>query len=182
MKQCPVCRIDLVPTDYEGFRVMQCNHCGGHLVPLQRFESIKRIDQKSQDELKAEASSEFKASSSEALKCPRCHTFMRKQSANLPMLDLQTDVCRSCALVWLDGGELALLQLGYQAKNRFIDAQEFKRRMQELEASPERKARFEENLAKLPKAKNPIENALGEAAEDILGALLRSAYYRHRTK
>ena len=135
--------------------------------------------QKSQDELRAEASADFRASSSATLKCPRCHMPMRKQAADLPVLDLQTDICRSCQLVWLDGGELALLQLGYQVKSRFIDAQEFRRRMRELEASPERKARFEEDLAKLPEAKDPLEQALGEAGEELLAALLRSGRYWH---
>jgi Zn-finger nucleic acid-binding protein len=174
MKKCPVCRIDLLHTDYEGFRVMQCGQCGGHLVPLQRFESIKRVGRKTQDELKAEASSDFTASSLGTLKCPRCHMSMRKQTTDLPVLDLRTDVCPGCALVWLDGGELALLQLGYQAKSKFINAQEFKHRMQELEASPERKARFERNLARLPDAADPLQQALGETGAELLGALLRT--------
>ena len=173
MRKCPVCSVDLVPTDYEGFRVMQCTGCGGHLVPLQRFQSIKRVNRKSPDELKAEASSQFSASSLKTLRCPRCHMAMRKKRADLPVLDLQTDVCRRCELVWLDGGELALLQMGYQATSKFIDAQEFKRRMHELEASPERKARFEDALAKLPMAKDPLEEVLGEAGDMLLRAMLR---------
>jgi Zn-finger nucleic acid-binding protein len=136
--------------------------------------SIKRADHKSQDELKAEASSEFKADSHVTLQCPRCHMSMRKQSAGLPVLHVQTDVCHHCGVVWLDGGELALLQLGYQATNKSINAQKFKRRMAEIEASPERKARFEEDLARLPKAKDPLEDALGEVLMALLQA--RSFY------
>lgn len=181
MKRCPICRVDLVPVDYEGFRVMQCGQCFGHLVSLQRFDSIKRIDRKSQDELKSEASSVFTASSRQMLKCPRCHAPMCKQSTDLPVLDLQTDVCRHCDLVWLDGGELALLQLGYQATGKFMNAQEFKRRMQELEASPERKARFEANLAKLPKAKDPLDELLGVGEERLRTIILLSRRYPHDT-
>lgn len=165
--------------DYEGFRVMHCSHCGGHLVPFQRLETIKRVDRKSRDELKAEATADFKASTSAVLKCPRCHMPMRKQAADLPVLELHTDVCHRCQLVWLDGGELALLQLGHQATGKFIDAQEFKRRMQELEASPECLARFEKNLAKLPEAGDPLEESLGEAVEHLLEAILQSGKYWH---
>jgi Zn-finger nucleic acid-binding protein len=98
---------------------------------------------------------------------------MRKQPIELPVLELHSDVCRSCALVWLDGGELALLQLGYQATSKFMDAQEFKRRMEKLEADPELKAQFEERLSRLPRAKKPFAGALEEIGDEILESILR---------
>jgi len=179
MRKCPVCStVDLVQVDYEGFIVQQCSSCGGHLVPLQRFECIKRVDMKSQQELKEEASSQFKGSSTQPLKCPKCRMTMRKQAVKLPVLNLQTDFCRTCDLIWLDGGELALLQLVYQASAKFINAQDLKRRINELETSPERKAQFERNFAELPDSRDPVEAALGEAGEEILTAILRSGPVR----
>lgn len=174
MKKCPVCDVGLVGVEYEGFRVMQCESCGGHLVPLQRLESIKRIDERSEDELKAEATGKFVASTAEVVKCPRCRLPMRKQSADLPVMELETDVCRSCSLVWLDGGELALLQLAHQAKSRFINAQDLKRRMEQFEASPERKARFEENLSKCRDPSDPVAEAFDEVGDELLDVLLES--------
>ena len=160
--KCPLCSINLVPADYEGLRVMQCPECGGHLVPQQRLEIIKRAARKSQDDLDAEASSQRQTDSPYTFKCPHCHTSMRKQRADLAGLHIETDLCRHCALVWLDGGELALLQLGYEVTAKFIDSQEFKRRMQELEASPARKAKFEENLARLPDKGGPWKEVFGD--------------------
>jgi len=144
---------------------MLCGGCGGHLVPMQRLESIKRIDRKTETELQNEADSMFKASSAESLRCPKCLLPMRKQMTKPPLWEIEMDVCRSCSLVWLDGGELALLQLAHQTQSGFIDAQDLKQRMQTLEASPERKARFEENLAKLPKHKGAFAAAFGEIGE-----------------
>ena len=63
MKKCPVCNVGLVAAEYEGFRLMQCGECGGHLVPLQRLELIKRIGATSQEDLKTEATRDYDGSS-----------------------------------------------------------------------------------------------------------------------
>jgi hypothetical protein len=69
---------------------------------------------------------------------------------------------------------LALAQLAHEAKVGFADAQEMKRRLEELEASPNRKAKFEENLARLPDASDPVEGPLADAAQEVLEAIIRS--------
>jgi hypothetical protein len=51
-------------------------------------------------------------------------------------------------------------------------AKELKRRVEELEASPGRKAAFEARLRRMPKPKDPLEEALGEAVGELLEALL----------
>ena len=173
MTSCPVCRTTLSPVDYEGFRILQCDRCKGHLVPLLRLESIKRIDRKSPDELRAEAAADFKGSAEGRLTCPRCRSLMHKQAIDIPVLDLLADFCDSCSVMWFDGGELALFQLGYEASHKFINARQIRRRMQELNASPGRKAAFEEALARLPDHVGPVEAALDEAAETALDGLLR---------
>jgi len=88
------------------------------------------------------------------------------------------DVCRSCSLVWLDGGELALVQLGYESSAIFAEAQEMKRRMAQLEASPNRKAAFEENLARLPVEPSPVEEAVAEIAGEMFEAIIRGCLGR----
>jgi Zn-finger nucleic acid-binding protein len=176
MRKCPICNIELTPEDYEGVIVMQCAQCGGHLIPLQRFESIKRIATKTEHELKKEASTDFKYSTTNFINCPRCHMKMKKQSINIPVVELQTDICKGCKLIWLDGGELALLQLLHQSKSGFLNAQELKRRMQNLEADPERKAKFEAALAKLPDPDYIPENVLNEVGEEIINATLTSLF------
>ena len=60
-----------------------------------------------------------------------------------------------------------MLQLSYQAGSKFINAQEMKRRFAELEASPERKAEFEANMARL---KDPED--VFDAMEDRVGPTL----------
>ena len=172
MRKCPVCDLELSPVEYEGYIVRRCGSCNGHLMRLNKMKSIERVDHKTREQLKSEASAEFSGSSSQRLRCPRCRLPMHKQVINLPVIDLQYDICTGCSLVWLDGGELALVQLAYQSGSGFLNAQELKRRMQELEASPERKAIFKANLANLPETKHPVEEVLGEALGGVLQALI----------
>jgi Zn-finger nucleic acid-binding protein len=172
MRNCPHCRIPLILVDYEGFRIMSCGQCKGHLMYLSRLEPIKRITAKSQQELKDEAAADFKGDNTGKVKCSRCHAPMSKQDIRLPGLNLQIDVCRACSLIWLDGGELALAQLGHEAKGVFANAQELKRRMDEMEASPERKARFEEILARMPKENQEPDDFRSDIVEEVLMAII----------
>jgi Zn-finger nucleic acid-binding protein len=172
MRKCPVCDIVMARVEYEGFVIMQCGQCRGHLLSLQRLESIKGVGKLTQDELKAEAAEDFVGDNPHRVKCPRCHMTMSKATLNIPLLDLKMDVCRECCLAWLDGGELAFAQLAHETTDRFIDSQELKRRMAELEASPERKAAFEARVAKLPDERGPIEEAAGDAATIALQRII----------
>jgi Zn-finger nucleic acid-binding protein len=174
MRTCPICSTALTPVEYEGVAVQRCDQCRGHLVDLSRVDSIKRITGKSPKELKTEATAEFHGDNPGKIKCPRCHMPMGKQPVKLPGLAMETDFCRACSLVWFDGGELALAQLGYEATPGFADAQEMKRRMAELEASPARKAAFEKDLAKLPEPPGLFEEALRDHAAQALGSILRT--------
>ena len=174
MRNCPICSSPLIRVQYEGVTVLRCDKCRGHLVDLARAESIKRITGKSPKELKDEATADFHGSNPGKIKCPRCHMPMGKQPVTLPGLAMETDFCRACSLVWFDGGELALAQLGYEATPGFADAQEMKRRMAELEANPARKAAFEKNLAELPEPRSPVAEALEESAAQALGSILRT--------
>jgi len=172
MRNCPHCRIPLISVDYEGVSVQWCERCRGHLMYAARLGPIKQIAGKSQDQLRTEAATEFRGNNTARIKCPRCCAPMSKQDTRLPGLNLQIDVCRACSLIWLDGGELALVQLGHEAKGAFANAQELKRRMEKMEASPDRKARFEEILARMPKENEEPDAFPSDLVEEILLAII----------
>lgn len=154
---------------------MKCCQCDGYLVTPYRLEFIKGSLEKDTDDLKHEAASEFKGDTTSRLKCPRCHFPMEKQRIPLPVMELQSDYCRSCSLVWFDGGELALLQLGYQISYKSLHAQDLQDRMKALEEDPERKARFEECLKKLPPGGEDLfAELLGDAEDRLFLAFLRA--------
>ncbi len=176
MKQCPRCRIDLVRFEYEDFQIENCPNCRGHLIKQRRLDGIKRSKKLTTEELKVEAKREFKASSPEKIRCPRCHVPMEKERADSP-ISIYLDRCAACNVLWLDGGELALVQLAYEAGQKSLDAAEMKRRMEDLEASPERKKEFEENLDKLPPGKTLID-PISEGLWDGLWEGLRRGLFR----
>ena len=167
-RSCPICSVPLAPVAYEGFQILRCPQCQGHLLDLSRYEAIRRIPHKTLAELEAEAQEGFAGDNPAPIRCPRCHVTMFKKPIAVPGFSLNTDVCRDCALVWLDGGELALAQLAYQATPAFRDVQEMKRRAEALDADPERKAAYDEAVAKLPEAPDPFTVGLREAIFDAL--------------
>ena len=167
-RPCPVCRVPLRPDTYEGLLILRCPQCQGHLLERTRFDAIRRIPGKTLAELEAEAQAGFAGDHPGPVRCPACRITMTPRPLAVPGFHLRLDLCRACALVWLDGGELALAQLAYQASPQFRDTQELKRRAEALEADPARKAAFDEALAKLPEARDPFREGLGEAFRDAL--------------
>jgi len=171
MKSCPVCQTPLTHEKYEGFPVLHCGQCGGHLVPFRRLEPIKRLQRTTEAELKQEANA-FSGDSTERIRCPRCNVYMRKEALDVPLIEgLHQDVCDHCQVVWFDGGELAMVQLVYEQTGEFRNVDELRQRMRELEADPERKAAFERTLAELPDSTFTLENAMGEGGALFLGLL-----------
>jgi Zn-finger nucleic acid-binding protein len=150
MRKCPVCDDGLVWVEYEGARVMKCFACHGYLVDVAALERIKRNEGKSQDQLSVEVETESNHNSEHELKCPRCRLTMNKVNESLPGIEIELDCCKSCKMIWLDGGGLAKLQLGYEATDQAIQARAMKARVEAFEADPERQAQFAENLAQAP--------------------------------
>ena len=175
-RNCPVCNVPLEPEAYEGLLIQHCPQCQGHLLERARLEAIQRIPQKTLAELETEAQAGFTGDTAAPLRCPRCHVTMLKRPLALPGFNLQFDLCLDCKLVWLDGGELAMAQLAYQASPKFRDTQEMKRRAEALDADPERKASFEEAVAKLPEKPPPFREGLNEAFRDALFRLFIRPY------
>lgn len=175
-RNCPMCSVPLEPETYEGFSVQRCPQCRGHLVDLARYEAIQRTPDKSLAELEAEAQAGFAGGNPAPLRCPRCHGAMQKRPLSVPGFSLAMDFCRGCSLVWLDGGELAMAQLAHQASPGFRDAQELKRRAAELDANPDRKAAFEEALAKLPLEAVPLKRQGHAVTDGLFQILIRQAH------
>lgn len=150
---------------YEGLPVFRCDHCFGYLVGRQRMEGIRRIRKKSVEELKCETLAEIGEDTQQELRCPRCRGKMRKELLKEPM-SFHIDTCGSCRLIWFDGGELARLQLDHEIRPQSKEAAELQRRHREM--TPERRAEFEQNLAKLPEAESPWEQGFREAAFEAL--------------
>ena len=168
-RDCPICAVPLEPETYEGFPIWRCPECHGTLLDLSRYEAIQSIPDTSLAELEAEAQAGFQGDHPNRIRCPRCRGVMDKRPLRVPGFDnLHLDFCRACSLVWLDGGELALAQLAYQATPAFREKEEMKRRSAERDADPERKAAFDEAVGKLPEAPGIFEGAFREALFDVL--------------
>lgn len=167
MKKCPICNIEVVIIEYEGFKIMQCRKCNGHILPLSRLECIKHINNIQQEQLKTEIAAGLKKDSTGKVRCPKCMMPMQKEKLKIPVLEVFIDICKKCELAWLDSGELALVQLAHEASRKFINMQEMKKRMEQLEASPERKHEFEQAISRLPDSSNPFQGAIEEAFEEL---------------
>lgn len=149
MKICPVCRVALVITHYEGRELLRCPQCHGHLVMNWVLEALKRSEIASNEDLKREAMAESPPARAAALLCPYCARTMKRRAEPLGPYALNTDFCPQCSRVWLDGGELALAQLAYRSGRRRLD-REMQARAAALDADPARRAEFERQLAELP--------------------------------
>ncbi|MGD9611554.1 MAG: zf-TFIIB domain-containing protein [Kiritimatiellia bacterium] len=180
-RDCPLCAVPLEPETYEGFPIWRCPECLGTLLDLSRYEAIRSVPEKTLAELEAEAHDGFQGDHPGPIRCPRCHLAMDKRPLRVPGFDdLHLDLCRACAFVWLDGGELALAQLAYQATPAFRDKQEMKRRAAERDADPERKAAFDEAVAKLPLDAHPFTEDLSVSVAEALLEVLRHGKWNRR--
>jgi Zn-finger nucleic acid-binding protein len=120
--------------------------------------------------------SEFQLNTTTAIRCPRCHLEMEKIEEHFKDagVDIMLDFCKSCKLLWFDGGELATLQQSYEASPEAQERREMLSRMKEFENDPERQQKFAENVAKAPDPMNPYVEGLRGAAK---GALLGESRY-----
>jgi Zn-finger nucleic acid-binding protein len=147
--RCPACKtISLQRETYEGFNVDKCPECLGHLIPRLRQQGISRQSKLSPEDLEHQVLLERGEDSQKLLGCPRCGDRMRKLNKARPT-PFKIDHCIKCDVLWLDGGELALMQLSYESSAQAEESREMRRRWEEM--SDERRAQFRENLRKLPK-------------------------------
>jgi Zn-finger nucleic acid-binding protein len=171
--QCPFCPGQLERARYEGLPVFQCSICQGYLIESRRVTDIKRRGFKSKAELTNDSAAAV-ADNLESLRCPRCRRKMAKERAEPPS-SFQIDTCQDCSLVWLDLGELAQLQLDYEATPRGTDARRMRKRQQEMTAAEQ--AEFVSNLAKLPEGDATLLSAFGRGLAASWDQCWRRQFY-----
>jgi Zn-finger nucleic acid-binding protein len=159
--QCPACRVELNRTTYEGVPVFECPRCGGYLVGRRQMVLIKSSRGKSREELEADVESRSGGDSTEDVRCPKCLARdMKKQRVPAGDESFHVDVCEKCGVVWFEGGELARMQLQYEASAKGVESLARQQRAAGLDAGDNE---FQRNLAALPRNSNPFVQALKEA-------------------
>jgi Zn-finger nucleic acid-binding protein len=143
--KCPCCDTPLTRIESEASVRHRCGECGGNLVSHKRLDLIQRRRDRTIEQLKQEVETFFQHDSAERLRCPRCRGTMSKDLERGRLFYI--DWCTVCSLVWLDGGELAMLQLRYQDSDKGQEEAELQRRLAAM--TDEQKAEFQANLAKM---------------------------------
>ena len=137
MKKCPVCKVLLRRPKYEDLPMFRCDMCNGCLMDAQRLEGIQRNPAKTVEVLKEEVGEDLAVDTTAKLECPSCNRYMKKEKAP-PPTEIFLDSRDPCKLVWLDGGELSMLQLQYEISSKGKDENVLRERF--AETSPTRKA------------------------------------------
>jgi Zn-finger nucleic acid-binding protein len=106
---CPVCGVPLKSAEIEGEAVCYCERCRGFLTQLESFTWIvaKRRSLRGATENCADP---FDAVEMQrVLTCPNCREHMEAH----PYFgggNVVVDSCAKCQLIWLDAGELAIIE------------------------------------------------------------------------
>jgi len=82
---------------------------------------------------------------------------------------LHIDTCSDCDLVWFDPGELARMQIGYEATAQAKETAELQHRARNM--TPEERTQFERNLANLPEGTATLASAFGQGLIESIGNL-----------
>jgi Zn-finger nucleic acid-binding protein len=158
MLKCPACHVLLCAVEYEGQIVHVCPDCRGALVQEPRLERIKRRrEQKWSTEEEGRVAGEVAAADKAGwVPCPRCLVYMEKLKVSGVGHTFHLDRCGACQLVWLDPGELELIQIQYEKEIDSRTPEDWKRieRMglaqlelnRQLEAEREQLARTDKTL------------------------------------
>ncbi|MGD9127294.1 MAG: zf-TFIIB domain-containing protein [Planctomycetia bacterium] len=144
--KCPVCKTDLKRIFYEGMAVFRCFGCAGYLMQEKRLESIRIIPQTPVELLKKEVIEEQQPDTLHDIKCPHCFYPMTKVQLP-PPASLMIDLCTDCQYVWLDGGELARIQLAYECSDIGREHRELRRRFEAL--TPKERELLQRRINKL---------------------------------
>ncbi len=156
---CPTCGKQLSQAEYESTRVEQCGECSGYLVARKRLRLIKSSREKTPDVLENEAGAEQQPDTREQIRCPKCRVERMKKERVRVSADeaFMLDVCPKCENVWLDGGELARLQMKFEQSAKAIDA--FARQEQLQNLDDDRREAFQQQLDELPSREHFLKGA-----------------------
>ena len=118
--RCPKCFEILVRIDQGGVPLRQCGGCFGAWLGEVPFKRLTRpqVDpadasaEAPQASLVDLAALVGESNSRKDVRCPECGVVMRKGRVH-PMIPVEIDQCPKCRGVWLDAGELALIQRLY---------------------------------------------------------------------
>jgi Zn-finger nucleic acid-binding protein len=106
---CPVCANPLKNAVIEGEQIAYCNKCRGFLTPIRTFGAIvnkrRALHGKNEERFTPIDPAELKR----VLKCPSCHRRMDAHPFHGGGAAV-VDTCEACALIWLDAGELAIIE------------------------------------------------------------------------
>jgi Zn-finger nucleic acid-binding protein len=106
---CPVCQLPLKSALIDGESVNHCERCRGFLTWTATFGRIVTERRKRQGPHERVTEPFDPAELRRALKCPGCHKRMEAH----PYFgggNAVVDTCDRCELIWLDAGELAIIE------------------------------------------------------------------------
>jgi Zn-finger nucleic acid-binding protein len=171
---CPTCRRPLKRTTYENIQVMQCEECFGYLVARTRLKLIKGSREQKPEALASAAQTERAPDTQERIRCPHCRVeSMRKERVRVGEgegEEFHLDVCRKCDRVWLDGGELARLQMKFEQSAKALEAFARQERLQTFD--DEKRTELEERIDKLRERSDVFGASLTEVGFGVAGLLL----------
>jgi Zn-finger nucleic acid-binding protein len=101
---CPHCASKLQPKKYGDRVAWTCPACSGLAFNLAVLRD--EID----DAVVAQFWRQARSAAVAAARCPSCRRAMRLIEHRTARVSLDADICVPCQLIWLDGGELDLIQ------------------------------------------------------------------------
>jgi Zn-finger nucleic acid-binding protein len=160
---CPACHQKLFRTQYAGANVHRCRNCLGHLVDQRRAKKIEKRINKDLGDLKNEIQLATDNDLMDAIRCPRCKARMKKL---LPKdLGFHIDECKNCDFTWFDGGELAKVQLAFEAKAQTQELNQMRNRLESM--TPAERQSHKERIDGLIDLGTPFEQAAIEATFEL---------------
>ena len=116
MPKCPKCGVPLCATAYEGVRVQVCPECRGTLVESPCLRAIERRRERhwTGDEQRRITARVMAGDAASPVRCPKCLMYMEKVRASRGGATFHLDRCAPCDAMWLDRGELDLVQIQYE--------------------------------------------------------------------
>lgn len=162
---CPHCKHPLQRTKYANANVRECPTCKGMLLASTRAEKIKRRVNKDVKELMKEVMAVEPKDGLEEIRCPACRDKMDKRLVK--KLGIHVDDCDQCGMAWFDPGELAEVQLAFEARSQTAELNEFRDRLENM--TDEERAEYEQRIAMLRDLGTPMEQA-------VRGAVFELAY------